>query len=218
MNQNASSSLFHARARRYIYSFASARLLGALIPVSLAAGLAAAQSAPAPSPAAPTPAQLEIQKIQDALRRRDLSSVPSVDSEQDPNARAWAVRAIARLDQRNGLDALESALQDPAPEVRLAAADELGRKGGARAVNDLVSAISGEKSPGVRQTMAFWLGTSGSAAAVTALGQVLASDPNPNVRAEAAQGLRRQGTASALSALKQGRSDQDARVRQIANE
>lgn len=219
-----SVSVFHARARYRTLTLSALCMACALA--------AAAQTAPAGDSAADR-RKAGIARVQDAIRRRDLSAVPDFKSEDDPAVRAWIARAAARLDAKNGLKALEAALADPAAEVRLAAAEELGQKAAdaksadaAPATLDLAAALAGEKSPGVRQTIVFWLGATEHPSALAAVSQAVDSDPDANVRAEAAQGLARlRRTAqtpaarkAARDALKKAPQDPDERVRKIGHE
>jgi len=156
------------------------------------------------------------------MRARDPKAVPDLAArfavEPVASIRAWIVRAVSRLDAKGGLALLESGLQDQNPEVRIAAAEALGKLGGAEAAADLAATLGTEISPGVRASIAFWLGTFKDAVSAAALGQVLASDPDSNVRVQAARSLKQQGTRAARQALKAVKDDRDERVRGIADE
>lgn len=163
-----------------------------------------------------------LDSVMTSMRARDPKAVPDLAArfavEPVASIRAWIVRAVSRLDAKGGLALLESGLQDRNPEVRIAAAEALGKLGGAEAAADLAAALGAETNSGVRAGIAFWLGTFKDAASALALGQALAADPDPNVRVQAAQSLKRYGTRAARQALKAAKGDKDERVRGAADE
>lgn len=177
------------------------------------AGAAAAQGADASAAA-------RLDNVLAAVRARDPKAAPDLAArfvvEPVGSIRAWIVRGVSRLDAKGGLPLFESGLQDRDPEVRIAAAEALGKLGGAKAAADLAAALDAEAGAGVRATIAFWLGTFKDAASAAALGRALAADPDPNVRVQAAHSLKRVGTSRAGSELEKGSKDPDERVRRVS--
>lgn len=163
-----------------------------------------------------------LDSVMASIRARDPKAVPDLAArfaaEPVASIRAWIVRAAGRLDAKGGLALFESGLQDQSPEVRIAAAEALGKLGGPRAAADLAAALGAETNSGVRASIAFWLGTFKDAASAAALGQALAADPDPNVRVQAAQSLKQHGTRAARQALKAAKGDKDERVRGLTHE
>ncbi|HXT01857.1 MAG TPA: HEAT repeat domain-containing protein [Elusimicrobiota bacterium] len=159
---------------------------------------------------------MTIIRARDPRGAADLAT--SYAAEPRSEIRAWLVRGAAALDPVAGAALAKTALSDPQPVVRLAAAGALAQARGAASVPDLIAALAGESNGGVRSEIVFRLGSFKIAAARAALAQALAGDPDPNVRAQAARSLQRHGTPAARSALKSAKGDIDPRVRSIANE
>ena len=200
---------------------------GAMVAALAMLQCAAARAQAAPAPASPAEQYAvaassadRMDAVMDAIRSKETSQtawlINDFNSESEPGIRAWMIRGVADLSPQKGLSLFEQGLKDPSAWVRLAAADALGRMGGAQAVSDLSAALASEKNPGVRQSAAFWLGRIGGAAATQALGQRLQFDSNPNVRLEAARALSRVKGARAAQELRKGRNDADERVRRVA--
>jgi HEAT repeat protein len=156
-----------------------------------------------------------------SIRARDPQAAPGLadqyDTEKQPAIRSWIVRGVATLDGRRGADLARRALQDPHPQVRLAAAEALVNADGEKAVPDLVAALAGEKNAGVRNGIVIWLGGLKSPAVVAALAKILSGDQNSDVRLQAAVQLKRNGSTDAKQAVKNAGKDSDKRVRALAN-
>ncbi|HVC09387.1 MAG TPA: HEAT repeat domain-containing protein [Elusimicrobiota bacterium] len=202
-----------------------ARLGAALAAALVLAVTARAQGAPASSDfaaqySAAASSSARLDAVMGAIRSDEASQaawlINDFSAESVPGIRAWMIRGVADLAPQKGLSFFEQGLKDPSAWVRLAAADALGKMGGAQAVSDLSAVLASEKNPGVRQSAASWLGRIGGTSAITALGQRLQFDANPNVRLEAAWVLSRMRGAQAAQELRKGRNDADERVRRAA--
>ena len=192
---------------------------GALLSCAVAAYCQAVPSFAAPD-LSTSAVQHRIDAVQSSIRNQRVSAVPQLiadfDAEQHPTVRAWILRGLTSLDPAQALPVLKKGVLDPAPEVRLVAAGQLGRLASPEAEAALIAALAAEVNAGVRQTMVFWLGTFKDPAAVSALGQVLNKDANVSVRAQAARSLKSLGTPKAKRALKAGQEDADERVRKLS--
>ncbi len=147
------------------------------------------------------------------LRRTVLGTVPAPDA---PTTHAVAARALEAIGPRSraAIPALDRALQDPVPEVRLRAAAALAAIG-KESVPVLTQALADPKID-VRQAAAAGLGTIGpdASAAVLDLARRL-KDQNERVRDTAARSLGRIG-APGLPYLLEVVLDEDEHGREMA--
>lgn len=133
-------------------------------------------------------------------------------SDDSPEVRAAAVRAVARIGAPESGTHLVARLDDPDPVVRAAAAFGLGLLGRAEAVPALISAFD-DGDPEVRARTVQALGALADGGAAAVLLRAL-SDESPGVREEAALAAWRvPEPSSLLDALIAGTSDPEARVR-----
>ena len=109
---------------------------------------------------------------------------------------------------------LTNALSSDQPELRMAAANVLGRIGSRSATDDLIQHLDDSDSR-VRARIARALGRLEDKRAVSALAQVL-KDQNPEVRRETAEALGRMDGSEALAALLEMLNDPSEAVRRIA--
>lgn len=113
-----------------------------------------------------------------------------VEDEQDPQVRAILLSGLQRLPAEQALPALEEALTDPQPAVRVEAAAVLGRHAaGAQADQALIAALA-DRDAQVRALSARALGRHQVAAAFAPLRPLLA-DPDDAVRLQALRALAR---------------------------
>ncbi len=135
---------------------------------------------------------------------------------RDPRAevRAGAVEGLSYVATAAALDAVAAALADPAPAVRTAAAEALGRAGG-RGTPALVAAAQAASgaAPEWRSTIARALGDTGSTDAIASLAALL----DGRSAASAAMALSRIGAPAAASRLAEylGRPEASARAEAI---
>ncbi len=138
--------------------------------------------------------------------------------EAQPPLRAGALRAMAGPWQGEVSEVVKPSLEDPAPEVVVAAVDTaaLKRKTG---LADDIAQLLGSESAEVRQASARALERLGKDRHVKALSQSLEKDPVPAVRVAAAQALGVLGGPFAISALSQAaEKDSDSHVQHVSRE
>lgn len=141
----------------------------------------------------------------------------------DPRARRSVVAALSRIPSRRAQSSLRRSLQDPAPEVRLAAATGAGRHRNADLANAIIAALEKEQDADVQAALLGALGKQATAEAVTRL--IDAASPGgllslkrkpPAYRVAAARALREAGTPAAAKALRALAEDRDPAVRQAS--
>ncbi|HKY60740.1 MAG TPA: HEAT repeat domain-containing protein [Gemmatimonadota bacterium] len=128
-----------------------------------------------------------------------------------------------QTEQRFGGDsravvALITALSDDDPNVRLSAAETLGKFGDPRAVQALIQALRQDPDPKVRAMAAWALGEIEDPAAVSALSTALREDDDPVVRVHAAEALGNIEDALAIGVLGDAVKDTEVQVRRAAVE
>jgi hypothetical protein len=102
----------------------------------------------------------------------------AVGREADPSLRAEIIRTLSYYPTRSSGEALRSALNDSDADVRMAACEAWGKRGGAEAVEILTGVVSGDVDGDVRLTAVRALGKTGDPKAAAALSQALAdNDP-----------------------------------------
>ena len=143
-----------------------------------------------------------------------VQSLVALVTDGDRNVRETAVRALGRFEDRDGsiADAVVTALADPNPYVREAAAKTLGAVGDVAAVAALTAAAS-DSDPYVRESVARALGRLGGDGAVTCLVALL-DDEDSYVRADAAEALGAVGEGFERSLLETALTDPSERVRE----
>jgi len=147
-----------------------------------------------------TPPAERVAKIQE-LGRQAASADPeeqqrvaaqlaeAIRDEEDPLIRVEIVRAMGSVKGPLAERVLQAATDDPAPEVRIAACEAWGRRGGTAAVGVLGEVLGGDLDIDVRLAAAKALGQTADPKAVAVLGRVL-DDPDPALQYRAVQSLR----------------------------
>ncbi|MFL5347893.1 MAG: HEAT repeat domain-containing protein [Hyalangium sp.] len=138
--------------------------------------------------------------------------------EARPPLRAGALRALAGAGGEAVNEAIQAGLEDPAPEVAVAAIDTVALKR-QTVLADAVAERLGSEHEEVRQAAAHALERIGKERHVRALSECLQKDPAPAVRVAAAQTLGLLGGPFALSALSEAaQKDPDSHVQHVARE
>ena len=152
----------------------------------------------------------------------DLALIDALGN-ADPRARRSVVAALSRIPSRRAQSSLRRSLQDPAPEVRLAAAAGAGRHRSADLANAVIAALEKEQDPDVQTALLGALGKQATAEAVSCLmdaaspGGLLALKRKlPAYRVAAVRALREAGTPAALKALRALAEEKDPAVRQAS--
>jgi len=216
VEQNRQGHSFFVRARVYISACA---ICFAAIPafsapdnaVVLATATIALQSA-SPKDRAEAARVLGREKAVEHIT--DLQNRLSVET--DKTVRQAIVVSLANLGAP-AFEGLKGALADPIAEVRLEAANGLGRIGTPAASAELRGALAKEANEGVKQNLIFWLGQLKDDAASDEIGKAL-TDGDANLRAQAAHSLGRIGSSKAKGHLRRAPRDPDAKVRQVVDE
>lgn len=110
--------------------------------------------------------------------------------EADPLIRIEIVRALSGYPTTAAASVLDAAVDDSDPDVRLAACQAWGKRGGAEAAAKLSEVLSSDMDTDVRLTALQALGEAGDAGAVAALGEAL-EDRDPATQYQAMQSLRK---------------------------
>jgi HEAT repeat protein len=118
-----------------------------------------------------------------------LDLTNAIRSEEDPIIRAEIITTLAHYDGSTVDRVLKAALQDPDPDVRVAACRAWGRRGGSVAIELLTTAMTSDVEIDVRLAAAKALGRLKDPAAVAPLGKLL-EDPDPAMQYAAASALR----------------------------
>jgi len=146
--------------------------------------------------------------------------IEALDNE-DARARRSVVAALARYTSPRAQGSIRRRLQDPAPEVRLAAANGIGRSNSADVTSTLIDMLNRDADPDVQVAVLGALGRQGDDAAVRRL--IEAAEPErlfkrkaPEYRVAAVRALRHAGTPAALQALKSFADDKETAVRDAA--
>lgn len=149
-------------------------------------------------------------------RERAQQLKPFLDAAQPP-LRAGALRALSGGGAERG-DALKAALEDPAPEVVVAAIETAARKRQPGLANGIAERLGSEHAE-VRQAAAQALERLGKERHVKPLSERLQNDPVPAVRVAAAQALGVLGGPFAISALSQAAAtDRDSHVQHVSRQ
>jgi HEAT repeat protein len=122
-----------------------------------------------------------------------------------------ACPVAAQAPPGSAVGAFRTMLHDKAPEVRMKAAEGLGRVGGRQSVMILREALQDRESA-VRATAVDALGYIGGSLAMTVLTEAL-KDRSPQVRMHAVEGLRDAGTVSSIPLVRKAFEDQEEGVR-----
>jgi len=146
--------------------------------------------------------------------------IEALDNE-DARARRSVVAALARYASPRAQGSIRRRLQDPAPEVRLAAASGIGRSNSADLTTTLIDMLNRDADPDVQVAVLGALGRQGDEAAVRRL--IEAAEPErlfkrkpPEYRVSAVRALRQAGTPAARQALKTLADDKETAVRDAA--
>jgi HEAT repeat protein len=138
----------------------------------------------------------------------DVRGLPALQeavmNDDDTSVRVAAVRALGRLNAREGASALASAMQDDAPEVRRAALDQVLRVSFFAERDALVTRLGDEDSD-VRLRAAQLIGELRVQGSHAALSTTLLEDGDSAVRQAAAWALGRVGGEGVRSTLEQAR-------------
>ena len=121
-----------------------------------------------------------------SAEKREIGSqlAAAIREEEDPMIRAAVVRALRYCEGPESDGVLQSALQDPSGDVRVAACEVLGQRGGNESIRLLGERLGSDMDKDVRLAAARALGETGDPEAVAALGNVLAdADPAMQYRA-----------------------------------
>jgi HEAT repeat protein len=110
-------------------------------------------------------------------------------NEDDPLIRLQIVRTLAEYPTTTADSTLTAALDDSDADVRLAACEAWGRRGGPQAATHLSRVVSSDVDTDVRLAAVRALGDTGDPASVSALGQAL-EDRDPAMQYAAVQSLR----------------------------
>jgi HEAT repeat protein len=110
-----------------------------------------------------------------------------------------------------GIFALQTMLADKSSEIRIKAAEGLGRVGGRQSVLILRRGLT-DKTVEVRVAVVEALGFVGGRLALTVLSEAL-KDRAPEVRIRAVEALRQAGTVSAIPIIQKAFGDKEASVR-----
>jgi HEAT repeat protein len=109
--------------------------------------------------------------------------------ERDALIRVEVVRALQKYQTPTASAAIVSAMKDQETDVRVAACEALGRRGGPELVTVLVGALRGDVDVDVRLAAARALGQSHDPAAIQALGGAL-DDKDPAMQYRAVLSLK----------------------------
>jgi hypothetical protein len=112
-----------------------------------------------------------------------------IRKENDPVIRTEIVRALGKHTVPSATQTAISAMKDPDTDVRVAACETLGRRGGPQAVTALCDALKIDLEPEVRMSAAKALGQTHDTSAVAVLGAAL-SDEDPAMQYLAVQSLK----------------------------
>jgi HEAT repeat protein/beta-lactamase regulating signal transducer with metallopeptidase domain len=147
-----------------------------------------------------------------AERENVTQALAGALNDDDPDVRANALHALARMRSPKAFEPLVAALGDKDPDIRQHAAMALGQLDDPRAIPPLTKAISDPEAE-VRQAVVFALGQLEAKDAVPALTAAL-KDSDPDVRQGAAFALGQAAAAAAAPALAAALKDANAEVRQ----
>ncbi len=112
------------------------------------------------------------------------------DLEEDILVRAQILRTIARIPTSHADETLTKGLVSEQDEIRIAACEALGDRGGAEAVRQLAEVLANDPQTDVRLAAARALGESDDEAAMPALAKAL-EDEDPAMQHRAVLSLRR---------------------------
>jgi len=123
-------------------------------------------------------------------QRIALELAESIRTEEDPLIRTEIIRTLGAYRGEVSGGVLRAALDDPDIEVRTAACEAWGHRGGAEAASVLGGVLDGDLDTDVRLAAARALGRSKDPAAVAALGRAL-EDNDPALQYRAVLSLRK---------------------------
>jgi hypothetical protein len=141
---------------------------------------------------------------------------------EDPRARRSVITALSRYHSAKSQGSVRRALKDQAPEVRLAAANGIGRVKTAEVTAALLEALGREQDEMVRQALLGALGRQATDEAIRRLAEAAAPElllkkKTSEFRVAAVRALRDAGTASAMQAVRALMADKDQAVRDAAS-
>lgn len=110
--------------------------------------------------------------------------------EHDPRVRAAMLAVAGDFDTPAAVAICRGALEDPAPQVRMAACEAWRKRGGPEAVSLLAARVDADTDMDVRLEALRKLGSLGDDAAVPALARAL-EDPDPAIQYRAVGALKR---------------------------
>lgn len=130
-----------------------------------------------------------------AARPHDKEAIPYLAgvllrADEDPQVRAAAALAIARIGEPSAATFLSFALSDRSPQVRQIAALALARLPAGATTRRLIKALRSDGRWQVRYAAAIALGRAAPASAAKALAKASLSDPDQRVRLQAARSLQ----------------------------
>lgn len=158
-------------------------------------------------------------EVEDGTRAQRFARVAPFFKDADAQVRAGAVRALGSMPRGSEAnEALARALEDPAPEVLVAALDSVASLRQTARAESAVTLL-GSASPEVRAAAARALELLGRAPHVKALAACLKGDAVASVRVAAARSLGVIGGPQAASALTEAlQRDSDTHVQHVARE
>ncbi len=128
----------------------------------------------------------------DAAKQEEMSKrlAEEIRGEDDPLIRLEIVRAVSTCKTTAADAVLESALEDDSADVRIAACNAWGRRGGSGAVRLLSKTLASDTNGDVRLAATRALGETGDPAAVPGLGVAL-EDGDPTMQYRAVLSLKK---------------------------
>jgi HEAT repeat protein len=149
------------------------------------------------------------------VRAEDVPALIAALQGAEPDARWWAVFALAHVPGEAATTALLQAAADPDENVRAVVLHALGKRGRSEAITPLLFALNeGDYLARLASDALIQIG----APAVPALMDVLRQDAQPRVRAMTARALAAIADPSAIPALFAALEDESALVQHYAGE
>ena len=145
-----------------------------------------------------------------------LPALEAALSGPNPDARWWAVAALARIGSEHATQLLLATAQDPDPNLRAAAIYALGRQAAPAAIPYLIQVLDDPSEYLSRLATDALIGM--GQAAVTGLIEALEHSPQPRVRANAARALAMIADTRAIPALFRALEDESSVVQYWADQ
>jgi HEAT repeat protein len=133
----------------------------------------------------------EARKLSPELQdRASMELAQGIAHERDPVLRAQVLRTLGNLPSDKGDAVLAAGLHDHDRDVRIAACEALGKRGGPQAAQELSRALSEDADVDVRLAATRGLGESRSTEAIHALGDAL-EDQDPAIQHRAIASMKK---------------------------